>query len=215
MRATDTHCKTCGAEYKNNPLVFFVIFLIVFGVVFAGVYLFLHQDKNAAKEEDVQISEAKKTTPTNWVIEDSTDKMTDKKSYYLFNQAKEAETGKSVDAGVTIGCSYNGSLNGVFTSDTPIKTKDITKNGPYGEYSIRFDDKPMEYGGSDLSSLNRVVVLSQEHLQQIETSKRTLLRITTGVDSYRTFEINTENGADSFKKIKEFCEEKSKQNKAP
>lgn len=31
MKATDTHCRTCGAEYKNSPVILIVILLIVFG----------------------------------------------------------------------------------------------------------------------------------------------------------------------------------------
>lgn len=34
MKSTDTHCRTCGAEYKNNPVIFIVIILIVLGGVF-------------------------------------------------------------------------------------------------------------------------------------------------------------------------------------
>lgn len=214
MKSTDTHCRTCGAEFKNNPIILIVIFLIILGGILFAAYSFFYKDEDKSQIEDMQTIKVKKPIPTTWVMEDSTDKMTDKKNYYLSNKAVNAETGKPADAGFTIGCSYFGGLNGVFTSDTPIKTKDITKDGVMGEYSIRFDEKPMEYGSSELTSLNRVVVLSSEHLQQIENSKRVLIRITTGVDNYRTFEINSEGGSNLFKTIKEFCMKKAKENKA-
>lgn len=215
MKATDTHCRTCGAEYKNSPVVLMVIILIILGgISFAG-YLFFGKNKDLANSESVKLKEPQISKPTNWVMEDHTDKMTDKKSFYLSNKATNAETGKSIDAGITLGCSYYGGLSGVFTSDTPIKTENFTKDGASGEYSIRFDDKPMEYGHSDLSSLNRVMVLSDAHIQQIENSSRVLIRITTGIDGYKTFEINTSGGANLFTKMKEFCLSKARENKAP
>lgn len=215
MRSTDTHCRTCGAEFRNNPVIIIIIFLIILGGLLFASYSFFFKNEGKSEKEGMKTSEVKKPVPTTWVMEENIDKMTDEKNYYLSNKATNAETGKPVDAGFTIGCSYFGGLNGVFTSDTPIKTKDITKDGVIGEYSIRFDEKPMEYGSSELTSLNRVVVLSGEHLQQIENSKKVLIRITTGVDNYRTFEINSEGGVDLFKAIKEFCMKKTKENKAP
>lgn len=215
MKATDTHCRTCGAEYKNSPFILIVIMLIILGGIFFAGYLFFPKNKDSLSTESLKVEEPKISTPTNWVMEDHTDKMTDKKNFYLSNKAINAETGKPVDAGITLGCSYYGGLSGVFTSDTPIKTKNFNKDGAIGEYSIRFDDKPMEHGSSDLSSLNRVMVLSDAHIQQIENSSRVLIRITTGIDGYKTFEINTSGGADLFTRMKEFCLSKAKENKAP
>lgn len=157
----------------------------------------------------------KKALPLIVAMEDRTDKMTDKKNSYLFNRAVNAETGISTDAGITIGCSYHGGLNGVFASDMPIKTENFTKDGAVGEYSIRFDDKPMEEERSNLSSLNKVIVLSDIHTQQIEDSSKVLIRITTGMGGYKTFEINTSGGADLFARMKEFCLLKTKESKAP
>lgn len=215
MKATDTHCRTCGAEYKNSPVILIVIILIVLGGITLAGYLFFPENKDLPNVESVKTEKPQISIPTNWVMEDHTDKMTDKKNFYLSNKAINAETGKAIDAGITIGCSYYGGLSGVFASDTPIKTESFTKDGAVGEYSIRFDDKPMENGSSDLSSLNRVLVLNDVHLQQIENSSRILIRITTGIDGYKTFEINSGGGADLFAKMKEFCLSKAKERKAP
>ena len=215
MKSTDTNCRTCGAEYKNSPVVLIVIILAVLGVMLFAGFSFLPKKENTLNVEEAKSESPKKSIPTNWVMEDRTDKMTDKKSFYLFNRAISAETGINTDAGITIGCSNYGGLNGVFASDTPIKTENFTKDGATGEYSIRFDDKPMESGYSSLSSLNRVMVLSDAHTQQIENSSRVLIRITTGIDGYKTFEINTSGGADLFAKMKEFCLLKAKESKAP
>ena len=32
MRPADTHCKTCGAHYKNNPLILVAIIVIMGGL---------------------------------------------------------------------------------------------------------------------------------------------------------------------------------------
>lgn len=215
MKATDTHCRTCGAEYKNNPIILVVVILIILGVIAAGYSFFSKDEGSPEVGKEEPIKHAEKAEPTKWVMEDHTDKMTDKKDFYLSNKAINSESGTPVDAGLTIGCSYYGGLNAVFSSDTPIKIKDFNKNGAVGEYSIRFDDKPMESGQSDLSSLNRVIVLSAAHSQQIENSSRILIRITTGTDGYRTFEMNSKGGADLFVKMKEFCLSKAKEAKAP
>ena len=214
MKSTDTHCRTCGTEYKNSPVILIVILLIVLGSIALAGYLFFPKNKDLPNLESVKVEKPQISKSTNWVMEDHTDKMTDKKNFYLSNKAINAETGKAIDAGITIGCSYYGGLSGVFASDTPIKTENFNKDGATGEYSIRFDEKPMEYGDSDLSSLNRVMVLSDAHTLQIENSSRVLIRITTGVDGYKTFEINTSGGADLFTRMKEFCLSKTKENKA-
>ena len=214
MKSTDTHCRTCGTEYKNGPVILIVILLIVLGSIALAGYLFFPKNKDLPNLESVKVEKPQISKSTNRVMEDHTDKMTDKKNFYLSNKAINAETGKAIDAGITIGCSYYGGLSGVFASDTPIKTENFNKDGATGEYSIRFDEKPMEYGDSDISSLNRVMVLSDAHTLQIENSSRVLIRITTGVDGYKTFEINTSGGADLFTRMKEFCLSKTKENKA-
>ena len=63
MRPTDTHCKTCGKEYKNSPVILIVIALIVFG---AGYFAWGKYQQNEAEklvaaqaERDKKISEAK------------------------------------------------------------------------------------------------------------------------------------------------------------
>ena len=215
MKSTDTNCRTCGAEYRNNPIVLIVIILLVLGVVLFAGFPFSLKKESKPNTEQAKSESPKKSTPTNWAMEDRTDKMTDKKNSYLFNRAVNAETGISTDAGITIGCSYHGGLNGVFASDIPIKTENFTKDGAVGEYSIRFDDKPMEEERSNLSSLNKVIVLSDIHTQQIEDSSKVLIRITTGMGGYKTFEINTSGGADLFARMKEFCLLKTKESKAP
>ncbi|WP_287906504.1 hypothetical protein [Acinetobacter sp.] len=215
MKSTDTHCRTCGTEFKNNPLILIVILVIIVGAILLLAYSLLSKKSTDSVKVNPKVNdEIQKPIVTNWKMKNEIDKMTDKKNYYLSNQALNVETGKSVDAGITIGCSYQGGLNGVFTSDTPIKIKDITKNGVVGEYEIRFDNDPMEYGSSDLTSINKVLVLSQSHLQQIEKSNRILIRITTVADSYRTFEINSAGGSELFSRMKEFCASKAKENTA-
>lgn len=63
MRPTDTHCKTCGKEYKNSPVILIVIALIVFGT---GYFAWGKYQQNEAEklvaaqaERDKKISEAK------------------------------------------------------------------------------------------------------------------------------------------------------------
>lgn len=63
MRPTDTHCKTCGKEYKNSPVILIVIALIIFG---AGYFAWGKYQQNEAEklvaaqaERDKKISEAK------------------------------------------------------------------------------------------------------------------------------------------------------------
>lgn len=63
MRPTDTHCKTCGKEYKNSLVILIVIALIVFG---AGYFAWGKYQQNEAEklvaaqaERDKKISEAK------------------------------------------------------------------------------------------------------------------------------------------------------------
>ncbi|WP_168377459.1 hypothetical protein [Acinetobacter cumulans] len=215
MKSTDTHCRTCGVEYKNSPIILIVIALFVLGGLFWVGYSFFSKENKPVSDVGEVEPKPIEVVPTNWVMEDHTDKMTDAKNFYLFNKAINAETGKSVDAGITIGCSYYGGLNGVFASDTPIKTESFSKDGAEGEYSVRFDDKPMESGNSSLSSLNRVFTLNDSHLQQVEDSSRVLIRITTGTDGYKTFEMNTSGGGELFAKMKEFCLSKAKENKTP
>lgn len=63
MKATDTHCRTCGAEYKNSPVFLIVILLIVFGTgYFAWSKYKENKDKELAvaqAEKDKKISQAK------------------------------------------------------------------------------------------------------------------------------------------------------------
>ncbi|WP_286964786.1 MULTISPECIES: hypothetical protein [Acinetobacter] len=216
MRPADTHCKTCGAHYKNNPLILVVIIVIMGGLGYFlwDTFAIRNVDNNKETVQTI-INPDKNDKPkeTKWQLEREIDKMTDKEGLYLSNKAINAETGLQTDAGLTIGCSYYGGLSAVFVADTPIKIRDFTKDGATGNYEIRFDNQPMSDGTSNLSSLNKVIVLSENHRAQIENSSRILIRITTATDNYKTYEIDSSNGGEQFSKIKDFCLTQSKQDK--
>ena len=140
--------------------------------------------------------------------------MTDKKNYYLSIKAINTDTRLRSDAGITIGCASDGSLIGVFAADVPIKIKDFKKEGAIGEYSIRIDDKTAMTKRSQLSSINSVVELDENIINQIENSSKILVRIVTTTDAYRTYEMNSSNGKKMFTKINELCVNNAKQGKA-
>lgn len=217
MRPADSHCRTCGTQYKNNPLILVVVVLIIGGFGYFLWNTFADKNSNNEKVEAKTIAnDVKDDKPkeTKWQLEREIDKMTDKEGLYLSNKAINAETGLQTNAGLTIGCSYYGGLNAVFVADTPIKIRDFTKDGATGNYEIRFDNQPMSEGTSSLSSLNKVIVLSESHRMQIENSSRILIRITTALDGYKTYEMDSKNGGEQFAKIKEFCLERAKENKS-
>ena len=62
-KSTDTHCRTCGAEYKNNPVIFIVIILIIFGVSYFAWSKYKEKEIKrlavAQLEKDTKISQAK------------------------------------------------------------------------------------------------------------------------------------------------------------
>ncbi|MCU4499968.1 hypothetical protein KTI59_07545 [Acinetobacter radioresistens] len=216
MRSTDTYCKTCGAEYKNNPIILLFILILVVGLlIFIGFYYFQIKQKN--NDVHPQNSKKNQTTEkliTDWFIEENIDKMSDKKNYYLSIKAINADTRLRSDAGITIGCASDGSLIGVFAADVPIKIKDFKKEGAIGEYSIRIDDKTAMTKRSQLSSINSVVELDENIINQIENSSKILVRIVTTTDAYRTYEMNSSNGKKMFTKINELCVNNAKQGKA-
>ena len=81
MRSTDTHCRTCGVEYKNNPIILIVIALLVLGGLFWVGSAFHSKDSVVPVKEDIKL-EPEEHLHTNWVMEDDTDKMTDRQRRY-------------------------------------------------------------------------------------------------------------------------------------
>lgn len=63
MKSTDTHCRTCGTEYKNSPIILIVIIIIIFGVSYFAWSKY--KEKEAKRlavvqlEKDTKISQAK------------------------------------------------------------------------------------------------------------------------------------------------------------
>ena len=63
MKSTDTHCRTCGTEYKNSPIILIVIIIIILGVSYFAWSKY--KEKEAKRlavvqlEKDTKISQAK------------------------------------------------------------------------------------------------------------------------------------------------------------
>ncbi|OTG79416.1 hypothetical protein B9T27_14545 [Acinetobacter sp. ANC 4648] len=84
MKSTETHCRTCGAEYKNSPVILIVILLILIGLC-VFTWSKYHSNKvelenQAQYEKNKQIDEAKLDLQEKGISPDVAQKVAEIKS---------------------------------------------------------------------------------------------------------------------------------------
>ena len=142
MKATDTHCKTCGAEYKNNPIIILVILTILIAIGLA-VYFLSKGDSSKPATPDAP-SLVKKDIPSdttsNWILDSSSDPISGVQTHAATVQASDFNTKGKVDSEFTIACRSNtGITNVVMAATYPMKTDSFSSDGPMARYYMKID----------------------------------------------------------------------------
>ncbi len=103
MRPTDTHCKTCGKEYKNSLMIIIVIAAAIIAICIAA-YFFIN-NKNSGPIDTVETSApVKENKPvfSNWILDSETDPISGTNTYVATVQALDFDTKTKVNSEFTV-----------------------------------------------------------------------------------------------------------------
>ena len=208
MKATDTHCKMCGAEYKNSmavPLIILVVIIVIGGAIYA-----LARNDDADKEIHGQDTKTS-VPPSSWEYMTKSDPISNIASHAAFAQFIDFDTRKPVEAGLTIMC--NGEIDKTImagiTSDYPVKTDSFNSDGPMGRYTIKVDEREPVHGVARLGSHNTVIVLSAvqsgEIIPQLINAKRVIVQVSSASDRRVNYEATLSGTQETINKLKSNC----------
>lgn len=212
MKAADSHCRTCGAEYKNSvavPLIILVVIVAIGGAIYA-----LSRDDNE-KQASVMPPSGQDTKtsmpPSSWEYKTDKDPITNVASHAAFAQFLDYDTKKPVEAGLTIMCNSGKDkiIMAGMSSEYPIKTDSFNSDGPMGRYTIKVDEREPMHGVARLGSHNTVIVLSDmqsgEVVPQLINAKRVIVQVSSTSDRLVNYEVSLSGTQDAINKLKSGC----------
>ncbi|ALD01659.1 hypothetical protein AMQ28_04360 [Acinetobacter sp. TTH0-4] len=208
IKATDTHCKTCGAEYKNSmavPLIILVVIIAIGGAIYA-----LSSNDDADKEIHGQDTKTS-VPPSSWEYMTKSDPVSNVASHAAFAQFINFDTRKPIEAGFTLMCNSGKDkiIMAGMSSEHPIKTDSFNSDGPMGRYTIKVDELEPVHGVARLASHNTVIVLSDmqsgEIVPQLANAKRVIVQVSNTSDRLVNYEVSLSGTQDIINKLKSGC----------
>lgn len=218
MKATDTHCKTCGAEYKNNPIIILVILAILIAIGLA-VYFLNKGDPNKPETPDTP-SPVKKDIPSdttsNWILDSSSDPISGVQTHAATVQASDFNTKAKVDSEFTATCrSSAGIINIVMSSTYPMKTDSFSSDGPMARYRIKIDQNEPLSGVARAAVNNTVIILNEYQSKaitdQLKPNSKIVFQVLSVRDVFMNYEADLNGATAVIEKIKKDCVPKSGQ----
>ena len=212
MKAADSHCRTCGAEYKNSaavPLIILVIIVAIGGAIYA---LSRNDNEKQASAIPTSDQDTKTSLPaSSWEYMTKSDPVSNVASHAAFAQFINFDTRKPTEAGFTIMCNSGKDkiIMAGMSFEQPIKTDSFNSDGPMGRYTIKTDEMKPIHGVARLASHNTVIVLSdvqsREVVPQLINAKRVIVQLSSTSDRLVNYEVNLSGTQDVINKLKSGC----------
>lgn len=217
MKAADSHCRTCGAEYKNSVAVPLIILVIIVAIALA-VYL-LNKDESTKPATNDAPSQVKKDTSSNisnWILDSSTDPIDGVQTHAATVQALDYETKAKVNSEFTMACrSSTGITNVVMSATYPMKTESFNSDGPMARYYMKVDQNEPLSGIARAASNNTVIILdpsqSKTVMDQLKPNSKVIFQMSSVKDTLMTYEADLNGATAVIEKIKKGCVPKTGQ----
>lgn len=211
MRPTDTHCKTCGKEYKNSPMIIVVIVAAIITICIAA-YFFIN-NKNSSSIDIVDTSvPVKESKPlvSNWILDSDTDPISGINTYAATVQALDFDTKTKVNSEFTVACrSSTGITNVVISATYPVKTDSFTSDGPMARYRMKIDQNEPLTGVARAGGNNTVIILDERQskavIDQLKSTSKVLFQMSSVKDTSLTYEADLTGATDTIEKLKTDC----------
>lgn len=215
MRPADTHCKTCGKEYKNSPIIIIGAVVILLAIIGIAAYIFGGKAESNAAEPAVTNSEPEAApVASNWKYESSTDPINNVQTHAATVQASDYDTKAKVNSEFTIACQNRGDyLNVVISATYPIKTDSFSSDGPMARYYMKVDQGEPLSGVARAASNNTVIVLNQfqskDVLDQLKADSKVIFQMSSVKDTLLTYEADLNGATAVIEKLKKDCAPKN------
>lgn len=217
MKATDTHCKTCGAEYKNNPIIILVILAILIAIGLA-VYFLNKGDSNKPEIPDTPslVKEDVSSDTSNWILDSSSDPIDGVQTHAATVQASDFDTKTKVNSEFAVACRSSTGITNVLMSATyPVKTDSFSSDGPMARYYMKIDQNEPLSGIARAAGNNTVIMLdpsqSNAVIDQLKPNSKVIFQMSSVKDTLMTYEADLNGATAVIEKIKKDCTPTSSQ----
>lgn len=211
MRPTDTHCKSCGKEYKNSPMIIVVIAAVIITIGIAAYFLISNKDSGAVDTPDISAPVAKnKPVVSNWILDSDTDPISGTHTHVATVHALDFDTKTKVNSEFTVACrSSTGITNVVISATYPVKTDSFTSDGPMARYRMKIDQNEPLTGVARAGGNNTVIVLdeyqSKAVMEQLKSDSKVIFQMSSVKDTSLTYEADLSGATAVIDKLKEDC----------
>lgn len=211
MRPTDTHCKTCGKEYKNSPIIIIAVVMILLFIIGIAVYIFGGKTESGAAEPAVMNSEPEVSpVVSHWKYESSNDPISNVQTHAATVQASDYDSKVKVNSGFTIACrTSTGDFGIAITTTYPVKTDSFSSDGPMARYYMKVDQGEPLSGVARAAGNNTVVVLNQLQsnavIDQLDSDSKVIFQMSSVKDMLMTYEVDLKGATEVIEKLKTDC----------
>lgn len=211
MRPADTHCKTCGKEYKNSPIIIIGAVVILLAIIGIAAYIFGGKAESNAAEPAVTNSEPEAApVASNWKYESSTDPINNVQTHAATVQASDYDTKAKVNSEFMVACRSSSAITNVVISATyPVKTDSFTSDGPMARYRMKIDQNEPLTGVARAGGNNTVIVLDEHQskavMEQLKSDSKVIFQMSSVKDTSLTYEADLSGATAVIDKLKEDC----------
>lgn len=207
MRPTDTHCKSCGKEYKNSPVIIVVIAAVIIAIGVAAYFLIANKDSSAATTQETPVKQ--KQSP--WKYLSDGDPISGSTTYAAITQFVNYDTRQPVEGNFTLACNGQRDTDLIIaiTSSVPVSTEGFDSIGPTGRYIVKVDDNPPIHGVTSIATHNTVLVLTQAQSEkitpQLSEANKILVQVSNVSDQLIDYEADLTGASDTMAKLRNDC----------
>ncbi|WP_158651064.1 hypothetical protein [Acinetobacter indicus] len=205
MQATDTHCRTCGTEYKNSPAIIVVaaVLVLALGLV---IYFLSSKTESTAADEPAPVMAAS----SNWIYDSKSDPISGTLTSSATVQASDFDTKTKVDAEFTMVCSSGAEAITVgITATYPMKTDSFSSDGPMARYYMKIDQNEPLSGTARAAGNNMILVLSHSQsktiIDQLKPDSKVIFQMSSVKDTLMTYEADLNGAIGAIEKVKQGC----------
>lgn len=207
MRPTDTHCKSCGKEYKNSPVIIVIIAAVIIAIGIAAYFLISNKDSSAVAIQEVQA----KPMQSPWKHLSDNDPVSGATTYAAITQFVNYDTRQPVEGNFTLACNGQRDTDLIIaiTSSVPVSTEGFDSIGPTGRYTVKVDDNSPVHGVTSIATHNTVFVLTQaqsaEITSQLPEAKKILVQVSNVSDQLVDYEADLTGASKTIAKLRGDC----------
>lgn len=207
MRPTDTHCKSCGKEYKNSPVIIVIIAAVIIAIGIAAYFLISNKDSGAVATQETPV----KQEQSPWKHLSDSDPVSGATTYAAITQFVNYDTRQPVEGNFTLACNGQRDTDLIIaiTSSVPVSTEGFDSIGPTGRYTVKVDDNPPVHGVTSIATHNTVFVLTQaqsaEITSQLPEAKKILVQVSNVSDQLVDYEADLTGASKTMAKLRGDC----------